>query len=90
MTKKSLIIWLLIVVFLWIMGFLYSKWNNVPTEAKKTEKEVFLEKWEEIGVYKFKEQEHLKNSQKERDLYLQAKDYKDKLLEELNGTGSFQ
>lgn len=87
MTKKSLIIWLLIVVFLWTMGFLYSKWDNVPTEVKKTEEEAFLEKWQEVWVYKFKEKKHLENSNKERELYLQAKDYKEALLQELNGTG---
>lgn len=87
MTKKSLIIWLLIVVFLWTMGVLYFKWDNVPQEAKKTEEEAFLEKWQEVWVYKFKEKKHLENSNKERELYLQAKDYKEALLQELNGTG---
>lgn len=62
MTKKSLIIWLLIVAFLWTIGFLYSKWDNVPTEAKKTEKELYIDMkaehaWYEYELMKVKEQE---------------------------------
>lgn len=80
MTKKTLIIWLSIVAILWTLIFIVVKWDNVPQEAKKTEKEVYLEKWTKIGEYKFDEQE----AEQKR---IEAKTKKDKLLEELNGTG---
>lgn len=83
-TKITLIA--IAVIILWFIGYKVLA-SSETKEPVRTEQDLFLDKWTQVWVYKFKADQHSKKSKEEYELYLQAKDYKDTLLSELNWTG---
>lgn len=79
-TQRKITIWVLIALAIGL--YLIFGRQHIKADGK-SDKELYLEKWTSIGEYKYEEQEYNKKAQ-------EAKQAKDKLLEELNGTGLTQ
>lgn len=72
--KISLLVLWMVIVWLYLIFWHQDTKADTPT---KTDKEIYVEKWAEIGSYKYEEQQ----AEAKR---LEAKAKKDALLQELN------
>ncbi len=77
MTRNAKVITVLCVLAIWL--YLIFARQEVKADPAKSEKQIYAEKWAEIGELKYEEREMTRKAQ-------EAKAKKDALLEDLNST----
>ena len=81
MTRNAKVITVLCILWLWL--YLIFGRQNVKADPAKSEKQIYSEKWAEIGELKYEEKELTRKAQ-------EAKAKKDALLEDLNSTDDWK
>jgi len=81
MTRKAKItIFILALLWIWIYAIFWKQ--ETRADQPKSDKEIYIEKWEQIGAYKYEEM-------KAEKTMIEAKTKKDALLQELNNWSGF-